>query len=231
MFKSLFDIISPFFITFYNKLYNEGVFPKSWGEGVIVPIFKGGSQEAKNFRGITLNNILSKTYSKLLVTRLTKWSIKNGKIIDNQYGFQKNKSTTDCIFLLHAIISKTLSSNKKLYVASLDWEKMLDNIDRTLLWRKLLYENVSTKLVRAIKSMYLTVKSSVRYQSCLSDFITSNVGVKKGDPTSSILSLFYLNDILDNIKSDVNGILHIDDIKLFLLLFEDDAVVFAIICR
>ena len=49
VFKSSFDIISPFLTTFYNKLYNEGVFPKSWGEGVIVPIFKGGSQEAKNF--------------------------------------------------------------------------------------------------------------------------------------------------------------------------------------
>ena len=89
VFKSSFDIISPFLTTFYNKLYNEGVFPKSWGEGIIVPIFKRGSQEAKNCRGITLNNILSKIYSKLLVTRLTKWSIKMVKSLTINMDFKK----------------------------------------------------------------------------------------------------------------------------------------------
>jgi len=38
---------------------------------------------------------------------------------------------------------------------------------------------------------------------------------------------FFLNDILDNINSDLDGILTIDDEKLFLLLFADDAVVFS----
>lgn len=57
--------------------------------------------DAKNFRGSTLNNILSKIYSKLLVDRLIKWADKHEKIIDNQYGFQRNKSTIECIFVLH----------------------------------------------------------------------------------------------------------------------------------
>ena len=38
---------------------------------------------------------------------------------------------------------------------------------------------------------------------------------------------FFLNDILDNINSDLDGILPIDDVQLFLLLFADDAVVFS----
>ena len=90
-----------------------------------MPIFKGGNLEAKYFRGITLNNIISKIYSKLLVNRLTKWSDKHQKFIDNQFGFQKGKSTVDCIFIIHALILKTLASKKKLYVAFLDWEKCL----------------------------------------------------------------------------------------------------------
>ena len=40
------------------------------------------------------------------------------------------------------------------------------------------------------------------------------------------MSLF-LNDILDNINSDLDGTLTIDDVQLFLLLFADDAVVFS----
>ena len=52
-----------------------------------------------------------KTY--VLVSRLSKWAIRHEKISDNQYGLQKNKSTIDCIFVLHALISKTLYNKKK----------------------------------------------------------------------------------------------------------------------
>ena len=62
VFKNSFDIISPFLTVFYNTLFNDGVFPEYY---VIVLIFKGGTPEAKNYRGITLNNILLNMYSKL----------------------------------------------------------------------------------------------------------------------------------------------------------------------
>ena len=125
VFKYSFDIISDFLLKLYNKLFSDGKFPESWQEGIITPIFKGGTLEAKNFRGITLNNILSKIYSKMIINRLTKWASENSVLIDSQYGFQTSKSTQDCVFVLHAIISKTLSMRKKIYVAFLDWEKCL----------------------------------------------------------------------------------------------------------
>jgi hypothetical protein len=133
VFKNSIDIIFPFLTRFYNKIFNDGVFPECWGESIIVPIFKSGAHEANNFRGITLNNILSKIYPKLLVDRLIKWADKHENFIDNQYGFQRNKSTIDCIFVLHTIITKILSNKNKLYVAFLDLEKMFDRIDRVLL--------------------------------------------------------------------------------------------------
>ena len=64
-FKSSCDILLPFLTKLYNTIFNTGIYPESWTEGIIVPIFKGGKHEAKNFRGITLNNIISKIYSKL----------------------------------------------------------------------------------------------------------------------------------------------------------------------
>ena len=91
IFKNSFDIIGPFLTALYNTVFHEDCYPESWREGIIVPIFKGGNFEPKNFRGITLNNIISKTYSKLPVTRLDRWSQMHTKIIDNQYGFQKGQ--------------------------------------------------------------------------------------------------------------------------------------------
>ena len=141
---------------------------------------KGDVNDAQNYRGTTLINILAKIYSQLLLNRLTNWARKyEKKIIDNQFGFQKGKSTTDCVFLLHSIISKVLNSGKKLYCVFIDYEKIFDKIDRSHLWQKLLTENVSCKLIKAIRSMYATVKLCVKYNNTFSHFFNSHIGLKQ----------------------------------------------------
>ena len=152
-------------LTLFNRIFNTGVNPRLWGNGMIVPIFKGGNiDNARNYRGITLINIIEKVYSQILLNRLTKWVDNKNSISAIQFGFQKGKSTVDCIFILNAIISKTLSEKKKLYCAFIDFEKCFDKIDRSLLFQKLLREGVSTKLTKAFKSMYETVKACIRYK-------------------------------------------------------------------
>ena len=72
-----------------------------------------------------------------------------------------------------------------------DFEKCFDRLDRIFIWRKLLTEKVSSKLIIAIQAMYSVVKSVVRYKSTDSSFIDSNIGVKQGDPSSSLIFLFF----------------------------------------
>ena len=70
IFKISFDLISPFLLKLYNRLFQNGEYPRSWGEGIIVPIFKGGDANmAQNYRGITLINIIAKIYSQILLNR------------------------------------------------------------------------------------------------------------------------------------------------------------------
>ena len=160
-------------------MYATGDYPRSWGDSIINPIFKkGDTKDAQNYRGITLINILAKIYSQLLLNRLTKWSENYEKISENQFGFQKGKSTTDCVFILHSIISKVLNSGEKLYCVFIDYEKCFDKIDRSHLWQKLVAENVSSKLVKAIRSMYLTVKLCVKHNNTFSQFFSSFIGLK-----------------------------------------------------
>ena len=67
--------------------------------------------EATNYRGISLILILAKIYSKLLINRLKSWAEKRENLSKKQFGFQKGKSLTNCIFVLNSIIMKVLSSN------------------------------------------------------------------------------------------------------------------------
>ena len=169
--KSAYDLISPFLLTLYSRMFNSGEYPRTWGEGIISPIFKKGDvNEASNYRGITLISVLAKVYSQLLLNRLTAWSEKYETISNNQFRFQKGKSVVDCVFILHAVISKVLNTGQKLYCIFIDYEKCFDKIDRSFLWQKLLQEQISCKLVKAIKSMYTTVKSCIKYKSSYSSF-------------------------------------------------------------
>ena len=145
---------------------------------------KGDVNEASNYHGITLISVSAKVYSQLLLNRLTDWSNKYENISSNQFGFQKGKSVIDCVFILHTVISKVLSISQRIYCMFIDYEKCFDKIDRSLLWQKLLAEHISSKLVKAIKSTYTTVKSCVKYRSSYSKFFDSSIGLKQGDPSS-----------------------------------------------
>ena len=104
---------------------------------------------------------------------------------------------------------------------------MFDKIDGYFLWQKLISENVSSKVTIAIKSMYSSIKSCISYKVIKSDLINSKIGVKQGDPSSRLLCLFFLNDIIPHINTDIDGIMTLEELKLFLLFFADDAVLFA----
>ena len=68
--KASYDLICPFLLKLYNHIYETGDYPRSWGDSIISPIFKKGDvNDAQNYRGITLIDILAKIYLQLLLNR------------------------------------------------------------------------------------------------------------------------------------------------------------------
>lgn len=57
IFKHSFEIISPFLLRFYNLLFSQSSYPKSWTEGIIVPIFKGGNPDLFKIISKSANNL------------------------------------------------------------------------------------------------------------------------------------------------------------------------------
>ena len=114
-----------------------------------------------------------------------------------------------------------------MYCVFIDFEKAFDKINRVYLWQKLIQANVSSKLVNALNAMYSVVKACIRYNNRCSEFIDSQLGIKQGDPSSPMLFMMFLNDINQCINIDLDGIFTVNDIKLFLLLYADDQIIFA----
>ena len=228
IFKCSFHILEPVLIKLFNIIFFSGKYPDQWSEGVITPIHKKDSlEDPNNYRGIMLINTLSKIYSHLLNNRLLKWAAQFNKISDCQFGFQPKKSTIDCIFIFHAIISKILNRGEKLYCCFVDYQKAFDLVNRGFLWQKLIHNGCSNIMLNALQSMYKNVKACVRYKNRCSNFLEINSGVKQGDPLSPVLFVLFINDIIESISNGNADALPINDINLFMLLYADDAVLFS----
>jgi hypothetical protein len=65
-----------------------------------------------------------------------------------------------------------------MYCAIVDYKKAFDSIKRTHLWYKLLLYNVDGKCLKIIYNMYDKAKSCVKVDDELSDFFSSNTGVR-----------------------------------------------------
>ena len=75
--------------------------------------------------------------------------------------------------------------------------------------------------------MYFSVASFSFCFGGVSSTIDSYFGVKQGDPNSSLLFIMFVNDIIENINAEIDGIFTIDEFRLFLLLFADDQALFS----
>ena len=221
------DFISPYLCLIFNKIYDSGIYPEAWCKGIIVPIHKKGDTSIpSNYRGITLVNVIAKIFSLVLRNRLNKWCENEQVFNDSQFGFRDKRSTADAIFILHSVIQKILSRNKKLWCIFIDYEKAFDTVIRDALWVKLLEIGISCKMLNMIKSIYTNVKSCVKLTSYMdmSDFFEITLGLKQGEPLSPILFILFINDIVNSIDFDL---LNDDDLNMltrFLILFADDIV-------
>ena len=223
--------IAPFFVSFFNALFDRGIFPESWSESIIIPLYKKGDINCpNNYRGITLSNVSSKVYCSIINKRLQTWVESNNVTGEFQAGFKRGYSTIDHIFTLLSCVQKQFNYNRKLYVAFIDFEKAFDLVNRNLLWSILLKNNIKGKMFRCIKVMYSSVKVRIRSgNGTVSDLIHCNLGVKQGDAISPLLFSLFINELaLNVIENGRHGVAFLQDsLVLLILLLADDAALVA----
>ena len=217
-----------YFHVLFNKIFDTGYFPDSWEDGFIIPLHKKGSIEnVENYRGITLLSLVGKLFTCILNTRLNDWAEKYHIYVEAQAGFRKGMSTLDNIFVLNSLILHCVNENKKLYAAFIDFKKAFDFVIRDVLWYELIQSGVRGKILDVIQSMYRNIKSKVKYDNKLSNDFSSRLGVRQGECLSPFLFSMYLNDFENELIQKGAGGFDIGMLKLYLLLYADDIVIFS----
>ena len=221
------DLLSPYLLKLFNFIFSSGIFPTFWSDGLLVPLHKKGSQtDPGNYRGITLLSTMGKLFTRVINSRLDNWAEQYAIYVEAQYGFRKGRSTTDCIFVLHNIINNFVESGKKLYAFFIDYSKAFDYVVRENLWYKLMQCGVSGKMLMIIKSMYSHIKTKIFIGGEKSEAFECKLGVRQGECLSPFLFAVYIND-LEISLSDVDAGVTINDLKILVLFYADDVVIFS----
>ena len=220
-------MLQPYLVSLFNFVFESGVFPDTWSEGLLVPLHKKGSKSSPdNYRGITLLSVLGKIFTRILNKRLDSWAEKYEIYIEAQYGFRRDRGTTDSLFILNQIINQVLENGKKLYAFFIDFSKAFDRVVHDNLWYKLLKNGISGKMFSVIRSMYTCLKTRVVNNGEKSQAFYCQLGVRQGECLSPFLFALYINDIEHCLESPTSGIT-LGHLRFLLLLYADDVVIFA----
>lgn len=210
----------------FNKIFDLGYFPETWANGYIIPLHKKGNiNNHENYRGITLLSTLGKLYTRVINNRLSTWAEDYYVYIDAQAGFRTNMSTTDNVFILNAVITHMLNSNKKLFTCFVDYTKAFDLLVHENIWYKLIKLGLRGKILNIIKSFYFKLKSSVKLNNEVGESFLCSLGVAQGDCLSPFLFSMYINDLEETLMLKGHNGVDMYMLKLYLLLYADDIVI------
>ena len=152
---------------------------------------KGDLGLAKNYRGITLTSIAAKIFNALL--RNHKEPKIDSIIRKKQNGFQRNRSTTSKILIIHRILEGIRAKNLQATLLFVDFTKAFDSIHRGKIKQILLAYGLPKETVAAIMIFYRNTKMKGRSLDGDTEYFDIVAGVLQREMLSPYLFVICLN--------------------------------------
>ena len=115
-----------------------GVVPDNLKIARVIPVYKTGNHSSvSNYRPISLLSIFNKLLEKLMFKRIKLYLEKYNILIDNQFGFRSNHTTTQAILMITDKIQRAIENKMISCGIYLDLSKAFDTVDHSILLNKL----------------------------------------------------------------------------------------------
>ncbi len=200
-------------------LFMSGTYAQSWCTAKLFTIYKKGDKSnPENYRGVNVINVMGKLYDMVLCCRLSQWLTS----FREQASAQVNCSCIGHIVTLRLLCDNARRKNIKLYVAFIDFSQAYDLVPRVVLFNVLKRLGCGAVMLAALITMYVHQHTEGILERTL---VTVTLGVRQGSPTSCLLFIIFVNDLIMLMKQGCgsDGVLS----WLHVLVLMDDTVVVA----
>ena len=188
-----------------NECWEQKAIPKSWAHAKVTCLFKKGCVELpSNYRPISLLASGYKVLATMLHTRLVTGGAE-GLLRDSQFGFRKQRRTTDPIFVAQRLIDNTwVGRDSKLSMIFMDWAKAFDKVNPKALLTALSRFGVPDEMVDMIAGIYAQRTFSIQEAGAVSEDMVQGSGIAQGCPLSPYLFIIMLTVLFFDIDREVS---------------------------
>ena len=168
---------------------------------------------ASNYRPVSLTCIASKIMEHIITSSIMAHASDQNILYPLQHGFRSKLSCETQLIEFVDNIVKNLQNGTQTDVIVMDFSKAFDKVSHNCLIKKLEYYGISGPTQMWIKNFLANRKQKVVVQGVSSSECPVSSGVPQGSVLGPSLFLFYINDLPNNISSQVR-------------LFADDTIVY-----
>ena len=195
----------------FNNILKNRIVPDELKSGILTPVIKKNKNPTDfySYRGITVTPVIGKVHEYCILDKL---NLQNSS--DLQFGFTKGLCPLIASLLITESKCEKSISLKKIPVtlsSTVDVQSAFAVVQHTILFDKLLDQNIHPDLWLLVKTLYEGLTSKVRCMGRLSDSFNIKQGVRQIGVLSSVFYKIFIQDLLDELERNSIG-LHLGDI-------------------
>ena len=206
--------IVPSLTKLLNLCFSSSKVPQMWKHANVMSLFKKGDpSEINDYRPVSRLSCTSKIMERIVFKNVFNYMRDNGILSSHQSGFQSGDSTVDQLAYLYHVFSQALDEKKDVRVVFCDISKAFDRVWHDGLFFKLAKIGIGD-LLNFFEHYLLNRTQSVIIDGQISNVGHIKAGVTQGSSLGPLLFLVYINDLTENIRSNIK--LFADDTSLFI---------------
>lgn len=180
----------------FNNSLLQGIFPTCLKHAKVIPIFKSGDAcIVSNYRPISILQILSKIFEKLMHVRLYSFLNRCSILNSCQFGFRQNFGTEDAVLEYLSDTYTSLDSKKYFITLFLDFSKAFDTVNHRILINKLEHMGIRGTVNQWFDSYLDGRTQHVHVMGTDSNHYPISVGIPQGSNLGPLLFIMYINDM------------------------------------
>ena len=217
------NLIKPLTLLF-NRSLQLGQVPSQWKMANVSAIFKGkGSEDdPSNYRPISITSCIGKILEKIIFKYLYNYLQENQILTKFQSGFRPKDSTVNQLLEIYHTIIENLDNQKDIKFIFCDVSKAFDKVWHKGLLHKLQKYGITGTMLNWFNSYLSGRQQRVKNEGFYSTWSNTNAGVPQGSVLGPYLFLLYINDITENIRTNIR--LFADDTTLYTVIENEDSI-------